>query len=103
MGVGPGAGEVGEVGEEARVTVGVKATQRIEYAFNCKLFMSDVRLKSGVQTLREIQDITGVSASTWSRIDRGAVPDIEVFMAVCGKLQMQPGNYFDQQIWELKK
>lgn len=85
------------------MTNGVKDNQRIEYVFNNELFMSDIRLKSGKQTLRELEPFTGVSASTLSRWDKGMIPDMESFLVVCGKLQMQPENYFDKQVWELKK
>lgn len=85
------------------MTIGIKDSQRIEYVFNTQLFMSDIRLKSGEQTLRNIEPHVGVSASTLSRWDKGMIPDLETFLIVCGKLQMQPENYFDKQVWELKK
>jgi transcriptional regulator with XRE-family HTH domain len=79
------------------------SNERVEFTFNVKMFMSDIRMKSGAQTLREIEAQTGISASTLSRLDNGKWPDIETLMIVCGKLQMEPGNYFDKQVWVLKK
>ena len=83
--------------------IGVNENQRIEYVFNNELFMSDIRLKSGKQTLRELEAVVGVSAATLSRWDKGMTLDMETFLRVCGKLQMQPENYFDKQVWELKQ
>lgn len=85
------------------MTIGIKDNQRIEYVFNVELFMSDIRLKSGATALRDIEKEVGISASTLSRWDRGNLPDLESFLVVCGKLQLQPQNYFDKQVWELKK
>lgn len=77
--------------------------QRVEYAFNVSMLMSDVRLKTGKQSLRDIEAVTGVSAATLSRLDRGSMPDMETFTRLCARCQLEPGNYFDKQTWVLKK
>lgn len=82
----------------------VNEKQRIEYAFNLKMFMSDIRLKSGGKSLREIETAIGLSAAMLSRWDNGInFPSLEAFMSICAKLQLEPKNYFDKQVWELKK
>ena len=80
----------------------INKAQRIEYVFNFKRFMNDVRLKAEVKSLRGIEVLTGVSASTLSRIDNGQTPDLQSFLMICGRCQLLPQNYFDKQIWELK-
>lgn len=85
-------------------TIGIKATQRVEYAFNVEAFMSDIRLKSGVKTLHEIEALTGINKSILSRWENGVnLPAMDTFMDICAKLQLEPKNYFDKQVWELKK
>lgn len=84
------------------MTLGVDNSKRIEMEFNTSMFMSDMRLKSGLTSLRDVAAVVGVSAATLSRIDRGQVPDMTTFMQVCAVLQMQPGNYFDVVVWERK-
>lgn len=73
------------------------ATQRVEYEFDTEKFMFDVR-KFGA-TLRDIEDKTGVSASTWSRIDNGKSPDIDTLMKACGMMDVNPGIYFKRCVW----
>lgn len=81
----------------------INKKQRVEYVFNTAMFMSDVRLKTKTESLREIEAATGISASTFSRIQNGHVPAMDVFLAICSKCQLQPQNYFDKQVWELKE
>lgn len=84
--------------------VSVIDKQRIEYAFNIKAFMLDVRLKAGVDTLNEIESLTGINKSILSRWENGVnLPAMDTFMNMCAKLQLEPKNYFDKQVWELKK
>jgi len=81
-----------------------KDSQRIEYVFNVEAFMSDVRLKSGVKTLNEIEALTGINKSILSRWENSVnLPALDTFMSICAKLQLEPCAYFDKQIWELKK
>lgn len=83
--------------------LGIKENQRIEYAFNVEAFMSDIRLKAGVNHLNEIEALTGINKSILSRWENGVnLPAMDTFMDICAKLQLEPKNYFDKQVWELK-
>jgi hypothetical protein len=33
----------------------------------------------------------------------GKTPDMETFLAVCGRCQLKPEHYFYKQVWELKE
>ena len=79
------------------------AKKRVEIAFNLPAFMNDVKLKSGLETVRDIGDACGTSASTISRMFNGKIPDIDTFMRMCAAFQLEPGNYFDKQVWRLDK
>ena len=61
--------------------------------FDTKIFADLVRAKRGRRGLRQMQSITGVSASTLSRIENGSVPDIDTFLAVCDWLEIPPGEF----------
>lgn len=37
--------------------------------------------------------VTGVSASTLSRIENGKIPDIDTFLAVCDWLEIPPAEF----------
>lgn len=82
---------------------GLNDKQRVEYLFNHARFMSDVKLKLGGGSLRNIEAATGVSASTLSRIGKGQVIEMATFLAICGRCQLKPEHYFDRQVWELKE
>lgn len=81
------------------------AQVRIEWEFDHTKFMSDVRImvagndrdKPG---LRDIEAMTGVSASTFSRVDNGATIDLDLFLQICGRLNLTPGAYFKQVRWQ---
>ena len=78
--------------------------QRVEYAFNVKLFIDDMHLKSGLKTLHELESITGVDKSVLSRWQNNVtLPSMDNFMKICAALQLDPKHYFDKQVWELKK
>ena len=81
----------------------IKRNERVEYAFNLTAFLSDVRLKTGCEGVNALEIATGVSASMFSRWDHGKTIDMKPFMHLCGVCQLEPGNYFDRQVWELKK
>lgn len=82
---------------------GLNDKQRVEYLFNHARFMSDVKQSLGGGSLRNIEAATGVSASTLSRIGNGQTPDMQSFLAICGRCQLKPGDYFDRQVWELRE
>jgi|SRR3954464_910403 transcriptional regulator with XRE-family HTH domain len=57
--------------------------------FNVQRFAAHVRTKRGDRPLRKIAgEIGKVSASTLSRIERGAMPDIETFPLICDWLEV---------------
>lgn len=49
-----------------------------------------VRAKRARRSLRNIAEGTKVSPSTISRVERGAVPDVETFLALCDWLEISP-------------
>ena len=74
---------------------------RVEYEFDHVRFMADVRAAIGDKaSLRDIEASTGVSASTYSRVDNGQSLDMDAFMRICGRLELTPGNYFKQVKWQ---
>lgn len=78
------------------------ADKRIEWEFDHEKFMADVRAAVGADepSLRDIELVTGISASTFSRVDNGKTMDMDAFMTVCAKLNLTPGNYFRRVIWQ---
>lgn len=65
--------------------------------FDVRKLMNDMR--GGNESLRDLEAISGVSASTLSRIDNGAIPDMTIFMRLCEAFKLQPGNYFMWVEW----
>lgn len=54
-----------------------------------------LKAKRGNQGLRETaKAITGVSASTLSRIEQGKMPDLDTFMRLCDWLEVSPNEFF---------
>jgi len=45
-------------------------------------------------SLRDVEQITGISASTLSRIEKGYTPDIETFGQLCEFLRANPEQFF---------
>lgn len=82
--------------------------ERIEYEFDGTLFMSEVRRNvtapdSGKVSLRDIEAATGLSASSFSRLDNGAGSlDMPNFLRVCSALDMPPGQFFKRVVWVRK-
>ncbi len=58
-----------------------------------QIFADLVRHKRSNKGLREISSVTGVSASTLSRIENGKIPDIDTFLAVCDWLEIPPAEF----------
>ena len=76
---------------------------RIEYEFDVKEFMRDIRDTCGKGTsLRQLEIRTGISASTLSRMDGGKLPDLQTFMMICGRLELNPSEYFERVVWTRK-
>lgn len=76
------------------------ADTKREIEFDGKKFMEHVRGETRDPSLREIAMKVGVSASTLSRIDNGAIPDLNIFMAICAACEMNPGDYFKWVTWK---
>lgn len=57
-----------------------------------KTFADLVRIKRGNSGLREIAQVTGISASTISRVEREQTPDIETFLSLCDWLDVSPSS-----------
>lgn len=83
--------------------------ERIEYEFDGALFMLEVRrnVKEATEatnvSLRDIEAATGLSASSFSRIDNGAGSlDMPNFLRVCSALDMPPGQFFKRVVWVRK-
>lgn len=51
-----------------------------------------VRTKRGYQSLRGITAEIKVSPSTILRVERGAIPDMETFLALCDWLEIPPSE-----------
>lgn len=49
---------------------------------------------------REIETLTGVSASTLSRLNNGAIPDMDTFMKLCHVFHLNAGKYFVHIEWK---
>lgn len=75
---------------------------RMEYDFDVKRFMADIRKRVGGNTsLDKIAAATGITKSAFSRYDHGMWPDIPTFMQICGRLELTPGDYFKMTKWQL--
>jgi hypothetical protein len=51
-------------------------------------------------SLREASEATGVSAATLSRLERGGVPELEIFFTLCAWMQASPAEFalgFDEE------
>lgn len=46
--------------------------------------------------LRDMEAVSGISASTFSRLDNGNKPDMDTFMRMCESFSLEPAHYF---IW----
>lgn len=85
------------------------ADKRIEYEFDHTRFMADVRQSIADEAglplsekiaLRDIEARTGISASSFSRVDNDGAMDMDTFMRTCARCNMTPGNYFKRVIWQ---
>ena len=62
-------------------------------------FSAMLKTKRAGRGLRGVADeITGVSASTLSRIEQGNVPDLETFMRICKWLGVSADHFRPQQL-----
>jgi len=67
--------------------------------FNTVKLMQDIRAAADGESLRDLEAVSGVSASTLSRLDNGAMPDMNIFMRLCEAFKLQPGDYFVWVDW----
>ncbi len=51
-----------------------------------------VRSKRGNRGLREIATIIGVSPATISQVEKGTIPDVATFLAICDWIEMPPAE-----------
>ena len=58
-----------------------------------EIFSDLVRAKRGRNGLRKAAPIVGISPSTISRIERGAIPDMATFLALCDWLKIEPAEF----------
>lgn len=65
-----------------------------ELRFDNVLFSDMLQSHGAGYSLREIADLTGVSAPTLSRLERnGTTPDLETFFALCVWLDVSPAFF----------
>ena len=70
--------------------------------FDTKKLMQDIRAVADGESLRDLESVSGVSASTLSRVDNGTTPDMSIFMRLCESFKLQPGDYFIWVDWSGK-
>ena len=68
-----------------------------------KMLADLVRSKRGKRGLRQIENITSISASTICRIENGAHPDMDTFLAICDWLKIPPGEFINNTVNPQKK
>lgn len=80
--------------------------------FDVERLMKDVReivslriaIRESLETkpvsLRDIEALAGISASTLSRMDNGAMPDMDTFMKLCHVFHLNAGKYFVRIEWK---
>lgn len=76
--------------------------ERITYEFKLAALMDAVRDATKKKSLRDIESIVGISASTLSRMENGKQPDLDTFMKLCATCGLEPGNYFERVVWVRK-
>lgn len=70
--------------------------------FDTERLMADI-YDSKTESLRDASAKTGVSASTLSRINNGAMPDMETFFKLCESMNLDPSRYFVWYEWVGKR
>lgn len=61
--------------------------------FDNQTFANLVRRQRGSRSLREIASITGISASTISRVEKEQTPDLDTFFTLCNWLHIPPDKF----------
>lgn len=75
------------------------------YEFDCEALMRDVRMIARLETnkepsLRDIAAKCGVSSSTLSRLDNGAIPDMDILIRLLDTFNLSAGKYFLRIEWK---
>ena len=65
---------------------------------NLQGFADKIKKKRGDEGIRITADKIGISASTLSRIERGYLPDLEIFKLICDWLEVNPGDILGSKI-----
>ena len=68
-----------------------------------EVFSDLVRTKRGHSGLRGVAPNIGVSPATISRIERGATPDMDTFLAICDWLEIPPIEFIKNTVNPPKK
>lgn len=77
--------------------------ERVEWVFNGKRLMACIRQKTGKKSLRDLAVfIPGMSASVLSRWDNGYLPEVKTLCEVCSALDLEPGQFFEREVWVRK-
>ena len=63
-----------------------------------KMLADLVRTKRGRKGLRAIEKVTSLSASTICRIENGATPDMDTFLAICDWLEIPPIEFIKNTV-----
>ncbi len=68
---------------------------------NTELLATMIKKKRGEQGLRATADEIGdISAPTLSRVEMGNVPDVDTFLKICRWLQMDPGKFAVEPVYQ---
>lgn len=65
---------------------------------NLKGFADKIKEKRGDAGIRVTAEEIGVSPSTLSRIERGYLPDLEIFKLICDWLGVNPGDILGSRV-----
>jgi DNA-binding Xre family transcriptional regulator len=77
-------------------------TQRIEYELDLQRLVNELYAHTGKNSLRDMADECGLSASTLSRMNNGMSPDMATFLQLCAFLDRNPGDFFVRVVWTRK-
>lgn len=65
------------------------------YRFDVTRFINDIHARFTERpTLARLSSESGVSEITFSRMNHGFQPSMDVFMELCGVFELEPGAYF---------
>jgi transcriptional regulator with XRE-family HTH domain len=79
----------------------MKVSKKTNYIFDAVAFGEALATKRIIKlklSLKEAQQISGVSNSTLSKCERGMLPDMMTFATLCTWLEIEPTKFFKQLI-----